>query len=212
MFSPEDNAIPVLMRRGVVFTSCHNAIWEEAGGLIAKGVNPDKLSHEALAAELTNHLIPGVILTPGAVGTLPELQQAGFTTRSEEGSMHRFRKAMLAGCAVALALSSAARAEDAKGPPGPFPPWQHGDNNDATPRGLPFTVPEVDVLADFHGSLDDPKLVLFVGGNYFFAMAPLVRRSRRATRSTRVGSFGRRSRRACSSSRSRRAVPSRSAT
>lgn len=89
--------------------------------------------------------------------------------------MHHFHKAMLAGCAVALALSSAARAEDAKGPPGPFPPWQHGDNNDATPRGLPFTVPEVDVLADFHGSLDDPKLVLFVGGNYFFAMAPLVK-------------------------------------
>jgi hypothetical protein len=78
VFSPEDNSIPVLMRRGVVFTSCHNAIWEVAGGLIAKGVNPDKLSHEALAAELTNHLIPGVVLTPGAVGTLPELQQAGF--------------------------------------------------------------------------------------------------------------------------------------
>ena len=89
--------------------------------------------------------------------------------------MHHFRNALLAGCAFALALSSAARAEDAKGPPGPFPPWQHGDNNDATPRGLPFTVPEVDVLADFHGSLDDPKLVLFVGGNYFFAMAPLVK-------------------------------------
>lgn len=56
-----------------------------------------------------------------------------------------------------------------------FPPWQHGANNDATQRGLEFTVPEVDVLADFHGTLDDPKLVLFVGGNYFFAMAPLVK-------------------------------------
>ena len=35
---------------------------------------------------------------------------------------------------------------------------------------------EVAVLAfnDFHGNLDNPKLVLFVGGNYFFAMAPLV--------------------------------------
>jgi ABC-type molybdate transport system substrate-binding protein len=32
----------------------------------------------------------------------------------------------------------------------------------------------VDVLADFHGDLADPKLVLYVGGNYFFAMAPLV--------------------------------------
>ncbi len=66
------------MRRGVVFMSCHNAIWEEAAVLLKSGVNPDKLSQEALAAELTNHLIPGVVLTPGAVGTLPELQQAGF--------------------------------------------------------------------------------------------------------------------------------------
>ncbi len=55
-----------------------------------------------------------------------------------------------------------------------FPPWQHGQNNDAINRGLEFTVPEVDDLADFHGDLTDPKLVLYVGGNYFFAMAPLV--------------------------------------
>jgi molybdate transport system substrate-binding protein len=55
-----------------------------------------------------------------------------------------------------------------------FPPWQHGKNNDATNRGLEFTVPQVDNLADFHGDITDPKLVLYVGGNYFFAMAPLV--------------------------------------
>ncbi|MGU3668177.1 transcriptional initiation protein Tat [Methylobacterium sp. A49B] len=78
MFSPENNTIPALMARGVVFLSCHNAIWEQAGTLIRRDLNPDKLSHDALAAELTNHLIPGVVLTPGAVGTLPELQQAGF--------------------------------------------------------------------------------------------------------------------------------------
>ena len=35
-------------------------------------------------------------------------------------------------------------------------------------------MPEVDDLADFHGDISDPKLVLYVGGNYFFAMAPLV--------------------------------------
>ena len=55
-----------------------------------------------------------------------------------------------------------------------FPPWQHGANDDAVDRGFEFTVPEVDVLADFHGALTDAKLVLYVGGNYFFAMAPLV--------------------------------------
>jgi molybdate transport system substrate-binding protein len=57
---------------------------------------------------------------------------------------------------------------------GIFPPWQHGANNDAVNRGVEFTVPSVDDLADFHGDLTDPKLVLYVGGNYFFAMAPLV--------------------------------------
>jgi molybdate transport system substrate-binding protein len=56
-----------------------------------------------------------------------------------------------------------------------YPPWQRGKNNDATNRGIEFTVPPVDDLADFHGSLDDPQLVLYVSGNYFFAMAPLVK-------------------------------------
>jgi hypothetical protein len=77
-FSGEDNSIPALMRRGVVFMACHNAIWEHAAALIKLGSNPDKLSVAALAAELTNHLVDGVILIPGAAGTLPELQQVGF--------------------------------------------------------------------------------------------------------------------------------------
>jgi molybdate transport system substrate-binding protein len=57
---------------------------------------------------------------------------------------------------------------------GTFPPWQHGANDDTLERGLEFTVPDADVLADFHGDPADPLLVLYVGGNYFFAMAPLV--------------------------------------
>jgi len=55
-----------------------------------------------------------------------------------------------------------------------LPPWQGGTNNDAIDRGLVFTVSEIDVLADFHGDLTDPKLVLFFGGNYFFATKYLV--------------------------------------
>lgn len=78
VFSGKNNSIPALQKRGVVFMSCHNAIWEQAAKLAGMGVNPDKLSVDALAAELTNHLIPGVVLTPGAVATLPELQRAGF--------------------------------------------------------------------------------------------------------------------------------------
>jgi len=58
--------------------SCHNAIWEQAAALIKADTNPDKLSHEALAAELTNHLVAGVVLIPGASATMPELQQVGF--------------------------------------------------------------------------------------------------------------------------------------
>jgi hypothetical protein len=77
-FSGKDNSIPALMRRGVVFMSCHNAIWEHAAALVELDINPDKLSHAALAAELTNHLVDGAVLIPGAAGTLPELQQAGF--------------------------------------------------------------------------------------------------------------------------------------
>ncbi|MBU2808693.1 transcriptional initiation protein Tat [Acidithiobacillus ferrooxidans F221] len=78
VFSPGDNSVTVLQRRGAVFLGCHNGIWEITEGVIKKGINPDGLSHEQMAAEFTNHLIPGVILTPGVVGTLPELQLAGF--------------------------------------------------------------------------------------------------------------------------------------
>jgi molybdate transport system substrate-binding protein len=89
--------------------------------------------------------------------------------------MHKtlFRAAL-----TAVALMPMLLAPSFAAPPAPdtgiFPPWQHGSNNDAMNRGLEFTVPEVDNLADFHGDITDPKLVLYVGGNYFFAMAPLV--------------------------------------
>jgi hypothetical protein len=78
VFSSADNAIPTLMRRGVVFLACHNAIAELADRLIKKGINPDKLALEQLTAELSNHLIPDVVLTPGVVATLPLLQEKGF--------------------------------------------------------------------------------------------------------------------------------------
>jgi hypothetical protein len=77
-FSASDNSIPALQRRGVVFFACHNSIWEQSGALIRNGANPDGLSHEALAAELTNHLIPDAVLTPGALATLLQLQEAGY--------------------------------------------------------------------------------------------------------------------------------------
>jgi molybdate transport system substrate-binding protein len=55
-----------------------------------------------------------------------------------------------------------------------YPPWRLGDGSDVADRGFDFTVPPADVLADFHGSLDNPRLVLFASGNYFFALGQLV--------------------------------------
>jgi ABC-type molybdate transport system substrate-binding protein len=56
-----------------------------------------------------------------------------------------------------------------------YPPWTRGGNSDAPNQGLVFTVPPVDIMADFHGTLDNPALVLYASGNYFFAMAGMVR-------------------------------------
>ena len=54
-----------------------------------------------------------------------------------------------------------------------FPPWQHGENNDAVNKRHEFTMPGVGSLADFHGDVSNPALVLY--GNSYFAMVPLVR-------------------------------------
>jgi hypothetical protein len=71
-------SIPYLLRRGAVFLMCHHAIWEGAKGLHASGVNPDKLSIEELAADLTNHVLPQAIVVPGLVATIAELETAGY--------------------------------------------------------------------------------------------------------------------------------------
>ena len=52
--------------------------------------------------------------------------------------------------------------------------WHHEVDVVVPDRGLTFTVPGIDDLADFHGDAIDPKLVLYVGGNYYFLMPPLV--------------------------------------
>ncbi|CAM2169270.1 hypothetical protein PSAC2689_190125 [Paraburkholderia sacchari] len=58
--------------------TCHNAIWELAETLHEAGNNPDKLAVDALAADLTNHVIPEAIVTPGIMATVLELRQLGF--------------------------------------------------------------------------------------------------------------------------------------
>ena len=85
------------------------------------------------------------------------------------------RTSVLAAILLAMSLPSGASTPEVPGQDTWSPPWQNGANNDAPARGFEFTVPDADNLADFHGSPMDPKLSLFVGGNYFFAMAPLVK-------------------------------------
>lgn len=95
--------------------------------------------------------------------------------------MKLLRTPVLTSCALAALLAGFAHAAErgrAVTPPSYaerlYPPWSHGKNDPALHQGLRFTVPEVDDMPDFHGSLDHPALVIFVGGNYYFAMAPLV--------------------------------------
>jgi molybdopterin-binding protein len=77
-FSPADNSVEALIERGAVFLACHNQTWEMAGALLKAGINPNNLTHDELSADLTNHIIPQAIVTPGVVATIPELQMRGF--------------------------------------------------------------------------------------------------------------------------------------
>ena len=88
--------------------------------------------------------------------------------------MFRLLHGAIVGLAAALLSAMPAAAQAAQSKDYVFPPWQGGTNNDVVQHGFEFTVPEVDDLADFHGNPFDAKLVLYVGGNYYFAMAPLV--------------------------------------
>lgn len=84
-------------------------------------------------------------------------------------------KPIITAAALALVGIVGIASAGTTGAPAPSPPWQHGQNNDAVKRGFEFTVPDADDLADFHGDPSHPALALYVGGNYFFAMAPLVK-------------------------------------
>lgn len=100
--------------------------------------------------------------------------------------MHLTLHGFLIGCIACVLLAAPATAAESADKTLPsicalphldehtLPPWQGGTNNDALDRGLLFTIPEVDVLADFHGDFTDPKLVIFFGGNYYFATRDLV--------------------------------------
>lgn len=60
-FSPHDNSITVLQKRGAVFLACHNAVWELSMKLHAKGPNPDNLTH---SRDIFDRLLIGLIAAP----------------------------------------------------------------------------------------------------------------------------------------------------
>lgn len=54
------------------------------------------------------------------------------------------------------------------------PPWSRGANNPASEKGYSFRVADVDNVPDLHGNPSGAKLVLFIGGNQFFALPRLI--------------------------------------
>lgn len=70
-----NNNIATLQRRGVVFIGCHDSIHAIARGVVAR----TSADADVVAADLTNNLIPGVVLVPSVVAFLAELQRAGFS-------------------------------------------------------------------------------------------------------------------------------------
>ncbi|MGH6713867.1 MAG: transcriptional initiation protein Tat [Bradyrhizobium sp.] len=77
-YGPDNNNISTLQERGVVFIACHDSIHAIARNIcrIDRG---DTSGCDELAAELTNHLIPGAVMVPSVVAFLVELQRVGFT-------------------------------------------------------------------------------------------------------------------------------------
>jgi ABC-type molybdate transport system substrate-binding protein len=54
------------------------------------------------------------------------------------------------------------------------PPWSRGENNPAASKGYVFQVEDVDNVPDLHGNPEGAALVLFIGGNQFFALPKLI--------------------------------------
>lgn len=77
-YGPDNNNIQTLQQRGAVFIACHDSIHAIARLLRQKAEDTGP-SADAIAADLTNHLVPGAVLVPSVVAFLVELQRSGFT-------------------------------------------------------------------------------------------------------------------------------------
>jgi intracellular sulfur oxidation DsrE/DsrF family protein len=77
-YGPDNSKIVTLQQRGMVFVACHDSIHAIARNLCHLG-RGEACSPDEVAADLTNHLIPGAVLVPSVVAYLIELQRVGFT-------------------------------------------------------------------------------------------------------------------------------------
>ncbi|WP_407525992.1 transcriptional initiation protein Tat [Methylobacterium oryzisoli] len=77
-YGPENNNICTLQERGAVFVACHDSIHAIAR-IVHQRDGGSGPSADMIAADLTNHLVPGAVLVPSVVAFLVELQRTGFT-------------------------------------------------------------------------------------------------------------------------------------
>jgi intracellular sulfur oxidation DsrE/DsrF family protein len=77
-YGPENNNIATLQQRGMVFVACHDSIHAIARNLAKRG-RGEAAGADDIAADLTNHLVPGAVLVPSVVAFLAELQRVGFS-------------------------------------------------------------------------------------------------------------------------------------
>ncbi|TCL67179.1 transcriptional initiation protein Tat [Rhizobium sp. BK251] len=77
-YGPSNNNIISLQRRGMVFVGCHDSIHAIARGLRSSPAL-SSIPADEIAADLTNSLIPDVILVPSVVAFIAELQRSGYS-------------------------------------------------------------------------------------------------------------------------------------
>jgi molybdate transport system substrate-binding protein len=83
--------------------------------------------------------------------------------------MHQWLpRRLLTALACALAVGASAATKDAAANENYLPPWN------PPPPGLQFSVPPFDAIADLHGDIVDPQLVVFFAGNQFMVVHDLM--------------------------------------
>lgn len=71
----QDTSIQTLMKRGVIFLTCHTAVEEQSRALVKAGNAPAGMTPSQVADDILTHLIPGTHVVPGMVATIAVLQQ-----------------------------------------------------------------------------------------------------------------------------------------